>query len=415
MGKRLLERDDALASRDDVVGRAVTGVGGAVLVEASAGIGKTALLDAICSRAGDVVVLAARGIDLEQDFALGVVRRLFEPVLRRARPQERDRWLSGAAAGMGDVLAGSAARVVEEGAAFNALYWAVAAMAAEHPTMIVVDDVHWCDPESLRWIGFLVRRLEGLRLAVLLAARPEPATPESALLALQGDPAVQTVRLEPLSRAATGVLVRGSLAGADEAFAAACHEASGGNPFLLRELLSSVRERGIAPTSANVDRVASLASAGLQRAVLLRLARLGPAALAVARAAALLGSDSPVSLVAALSEMTLEEAGGAAQALQRIELFASGSRLTFRHPLLRGAVIAAMGEIAVAAGHARAACVLQERGAPAEEIAAHLLLCEPIGEAWAAEVLERAARDARARAARQDLRRVCLSGRWQSR
>ncbi|MEA2299971.1 MAG: hypothetical protein QOE44_506, partial [Solirubrobacteraceae bacterium] len=195
----MLERDDVLALIDGLVNRAAAGAGGAILVEASAGMGKTAVLDEVRSRAGAAGVMSARGVDLEREFPLGVARQLLEPALRRADPEDRDRWLAGTAIVPG-VLRGDGTGGVEEGAAFNALYWVLAAMTADRPMVLVVDDVHWCDPESLRWIGFVLRRLEGLRLAVVLASRPsEVAVPERAFSALREDRRVRTVVLDPLS------------------------------------------------------------------------------------------------------------------------------------------------------------------------------------------------------------------------
>jgi DNA-binding CsgD family transcriptional regulator len=394
----LLERDGVLASTEGLLSRAMEGAGGAILIHASAGMGKTALLEHVRRRAAGLSVLTGRGMDLERDFPLGVVRQLLEPALHRADRQQRERWLSGAAGVADAVLRGEGARPVEEATAFNALYWVVAAMSADTPVMLVVDDVHWCDLESLRWLGFVVRRLEHLRLAVLLATRPpEVAAPDRALTALQEDPHVGTVELQPLSAAATGMIVRAHLGEPDDAFVAACREATGGNPFLLGQLLAVAVERGLPPTAANA-RVASLTSAQLQREVLVRLTRLGEDALAVARATAVLGSDVPVSAVAAFADLPLPEAAAAAAVLQRAELFVVGRRLSFRHALLRAAVLAGLGEVVVGAAHQRAARVLSERDATAEEIAAHLLACEPVGEAWAADVLEQAAREALARA-----------------
>jgi DNA-binding CsgD family transcriptional regulator len=288
---------------------------------------------------------------------------------------------------------------VEEGAAFSALYWVLAAMTADRPMVLMVDDLHWCDPESLRWIGFVLRRLEGLRLAMVLASRPsEVAVPERAFATLREDRGVQTVVLEPLTGRAVWTIVRAEFGATDGAFVAACHDACGGNPFVLGELLSAVRESALAATAENVGRVASLASVGLQRAVLARLRSLGGDAVAVARAAALLGADAPVAQVAAVAELPPPAAVAAAEALQRVELLGPGARLSFRHPLLRAAVLAGLGEIATGAGHLRAARVLMTGHAPAEEVAAHLLGCDPVGEPWVAEVLARAARDALARA-----------------
>lgn len=394
----LLERDGVLASIEGVAARALCARGGAVLVEAPAGMGKTALLKEVRSRA-EVIVLAARGVDLEQEFPLGVVRQLLEPVLHRATQEQRDRWLSGSAAITEALLRGNAARAVEEGAAFNALYWALAAMTADSPLLVVVDDVHWCDVPSLRWIGFVLRRLESLRLGMVLAARPpDLAAPQRAYAVLHEDPHVETIALAPLAIPAITAIVRAELGPPDDTFVAACEEAGGGNPFLLGELLSAARERAVAPTTSNVDWVGSVASAGLQSAVLARLTALGGDAVAVARAMVVLGTGSAVSLVAAIAEIALDDAVAAAQTLQRADLLAAGGGLSFRHPLLRAAVRAGLSDVALSAGHLRAARVLQQRAAPAEQVAAHLMACERVGEVWACEVLEQAAARALARA-----------------
>ena len=397
MAVGLLERDEALALVAGLIERAVAGVGGALLVEASAGMGKTALLGEARARAYGTRVLAGRGSELERDFALGVVRQLLEPSLRCASRAERHRWLQGAAVAE-TVLRGDVAEGVEEGVAFNALYWVLAAMAADSPVLLVVDDVHWCDLETLRWIGFVVRRLEGVNLAVLLAARPpDLSPPQRALTALQEEPRVQRVALEPFTSEAAAVIVRDRFGAADDAFVVACHQASGGNPFLLRELLSVVGERGLAANSTTAGQVALLASEGLQRAVLARVVALGDDALAVARATALV-AEAAVPLVADLANLGPEDVAAAAQTLQRAELFATGRLLSFRHPLLRTAVLSGLGDVAVAAGHLRAARVLREHGASAEQIAAHLIACDVVGEVWAVDVLEEAARGALARA-----------------
>ena len=75
------------------------GDGGALLFQGAAGIGKTALLDAgaILASASDVAVLRAQGGEVERELSFGLVRELFEPLLRSATPSDRARWFSGAA------------------------------------------------------------------------------------------------------------------------------------------------------------------------------------------------------------------------------------------------------------------------------------------------------------------------------
>lgn len=96
----LLERDFELAQLADAISRACEGDGRFVMVEAAAGVGKTALLEATGARAAGhgMEVLRAAGSELERDLAYGGVRQLFEAPLARAPREDRARLLMGAAA-----------------------------------------------------------------------------------------------------------------------------------------------------------------------------------------------------------------------------------------------------------------------------------------------------------------------------
>ena len=96
----LLEREPALAVVRDTVAQAAAGTGGLVLIEGPAGIGKTAMLDAAAAVAtgSGVRVLRARASDLEQEFAFGVARQLFEGLLAHSDADEHATLLQGAAA-----------------------------------------------------------------------------------------------------------------------------------------------------------------------------------------------------------------------------------------------------------------------------------------------------------------------------
>src|SRR5262249_32720716 len=96
----LLERDDEVARIDSALSEACAGRGRLVVIEGPAGIGKTALMEAArgAAAASGMCVLRARGTELEREFAFGVVRQLFEPVLADASDSQRADLLDGGAA-----------------------------------------------------------------------------------------------------------------------------------------------------------------------------------------------------------------------------------------------------------------------------------------------------------------------------
>ena len=114
-------------------------------------------------------VLRARGAQLEQEFAFGVVRQLFEPALAARADAERGAVLQGAGgAGRRPARAPGATRRTPRRpadssfAVLHGLYWLCANLAAERPLCLVVDDAHWADTPSLRYLAFLLPRLEEL-------------------------------------------------------------------------------------------------------------------------------------------------------------------------------------------------------------------------------------------------------------
>jgi predicted ATPase len=209
----LLEREDELARLGRLTADAARGRGAAVVVEGPAGIGKTSLLEAEVRLAGAarLDVLTARGGELERDFAYGVVRQLLERHLGHASRQQRERWLEGAAALAGPVLGMTPEQHVGDdptGAALHGLYWLTANISAEAPLLLAVDDLHWVDSASLRFLAYLARRVGELPILLLAASRPpvESHAPEL-VAALGGDPSVCRVEPAPLSLTAVRDLV----------------------------------------------------------------------------------------------------------------------------------------------------------------------------------------------------------------
>ena len=169
--KGLLERERELAAIEELLRH-----GGAVLlVEGGMGIGKTSLLEAACGCAAGLghQVLRARGAELEGDFAFGVVRQLFERRLARAAATERGEVLAGPAA-VRPLLLGEPDQVAAYDTSFavlHGLYWLTANLADQQPLLMAVDDAHWADEPSLRWLAHLAPRLGELAVTLMVALR----------------------------------------------------------------------------------------------------------------------------------------------------------------------------------------------------------------------------------------------------
>jgi DNA-binding CsgD family transcriptional regulator len=410
-GGLLLERDRELERIRGCLERARQGHGGALVVEGPAGIGKSVLLAAgrdLAEREG-FRVLRARGAELEREFPFGVVRQLVEPVVAAASGQERAVLLDGppgvAARLLGLPGLGAGIPTITpvapdpSFAVLHGLYWLCANLAAERPLALVVDDAHWADGASLRFLAFLLPRLEELRAAVLLGARPAEAGESRELLAaLTTDPATEVVDVGPLTMRGVASLVGSGLGDEpDPAFAAACWKATGGMPFLVRTLVEALREEGIPPVAASAARVRNVATATLDRWAMLRLTRLGADAARLARAVAVL-ERAELDQAAGLAGLALADAAMAADLLVRAGVL-DEAPLCFAHPLLRGAVYRDLGVAERAGAHGRAARLLADAHASPARVAEHLLATVPTGDGWTVEQLRAAAREAASRGA----------------
>jgi DNA-binding CsgD family transcriptional regulator len=407
----LVERERELERIGACLARAQHGRGGVTVVEGPAGIGKTVLL-AAGRRAAEgrgFRVLRARGAELEREFAFGVVRQLVEAVVVRASEEERASLLAGPPGvaaqllnlpGAGARLDGTAPVVPDPSfAVLHGLYWLCANMAAERPLALVVDDVHWADRASLRYLMFLLPRLEELRIAVLLGARPAEAGEGRELLAsLTTDPGSDVIRVGPLTSRGVATLVAAGLEVApDPQFVQACAEATGGTPFLVHTLIDALHEGRILPIASSADKVQNVATATLDRWVMLRLVHLGPDAARLARAVAVL-ERAELDQAIQLAELDFPAGARAADLLVRAGLL-DATPLGFVHPLLRGAVYRDIGISDRPDVHGRAARLLAESQASPARVAEHLLATIPAARSWTVEQLRAAARDATKRGA----------------
>jgi DNA-binding CsgD family transcriptional regulator len=391
---QLLERDGELAA----IGR-VLGEGGVLAVEGGAGIGKTSLLDAACERAEDAgcEVLRARGSELEAAFAFGVVRQLFERRLADVKADERDELFAGPAAAAQPLLTGEPAEESGQDKSFavlHGLYWLAANLTSIWPLVIAVDDAHWADGPSLRWLAYLAPRVEGLALSLLVALRPaEPASAEAPLLALRLGATV--VRPNLLSGGAVGAIVRERLGGeTSEDLCADVTRASGGNPFYVQELLRAVELDGGPLAGLDPAELLARGGEGVAGQVAARVRRLDSRALGLAQALAVLGDGCELRHAARVAGLEIGPAVRLASGLVRLEVLAEDEPPRFLHPIVREAVEASLASDRRDSAHRAAAWLLHADGAPPGKVAAHLMHVRPSGDPWVLARLREAARAA---------------------
>jgi len=395
----LLEREGELAAVEAIIRR-----GGVLVVEGGAGIGKTSLLGAACewaARAGHDL-LRARGAELEAGFAFGVVRQLFERRVREAEPDLQKALFAGPAAAARPLLTGE----LSEGAAsdisfavLHGLYWLAVNLAATRPVIIAIDDAHWGDAPSLRWLAYLAPRVEGLRLTLLVALRAsEPASEGASLMAVRAQAIV--VRPSLLSERAAAKVVRELLgAEASDELCAAAWQKSGGNPFYLHELL---RGGQLSLANAGAGEVVAHGDVELVRQVAGRVRRVARSALPLAQALAVLGDGGELRHAAAVAGLEMDAAERLAASLVRVEILAEDNPPRFLHPVVREAVEASLASDRRDAAHRAAARLLHADGASPGMVAAHLVGVRPRGDAWVAARLREAARAAIVSGASQD-------------
>ncbi len=399
----LLERSEELARIESALAEARSGRGTFVVVEGPAGIGKTALLAAARTAAADggMRVLRSRGTELEREFAFGVVRQLFEPPLAEASELERAELLQAAAGVAAGFLGlpGAPATGVSPStgvdpsfAVLHGLYWLCANLTAQGPLCMIVDDAHWADAASLRYLAFLLTRLDELDAALVVATRPREAGTDAELLAtVTSDPSADLIRLPPLTSAAVARLVESRLAGVpDPVFVDACLRATRGTPFLMRVLVDALSEGGIAPTAEAARHVERIGARTVGRSIRLRLRRLPDRAGRLARALAIL-EQGDVLQAARLAGLEEAEAAEAAEVLTTAGILEPGRPLTFVHPIVRSGIYSELSGAERAQGHRRAARLLAEQAGEDERVAKHLLISEPAADPWVVERLVKTA------------------------
>ncbi len=398
--EELVERDAELAVVRERTEHIGTGTGAIILFEGAPGIGKTSLVAAAVdvARQHGLTVAKARGSELETEFAFGLARQLYEPLVE-AIPQERRGEVFSGAARLARPLvelsvAESPGARLEPEAALHGLYWLTVNLAATAPLMLAIDDLQWADPSSLRFVAYLANRIETVPALAVIATRGAAGAAHADVLdELAVNPLAVTLQPRALSHEGASQLVARTLGEPHPAFTARCHEVTKGNPLFLNELAATLAAAKVDAVAAQTFRIGELAANSVARSVGRRLRRLQPVASRVARVLAVLGDRTDLSTIAALAETESGDVAIGISALEQADVLEPGG-FTFVHPVVRAAVYEQIPSPERTRLHGKAAALLMEQQADDSEVAAHLRNTEPTTDPWRVEVLRRAARHA---------------------
>ncbi|MEU4806491.1 AAA family ATPase [Actinosynnema sp. NPDC023587] len=267
------------------------------------------------------------------------------------------------------------------------LHRRVLAESRSTPVLVVVDDLHWSDPESLTALAFLARRVAGLPVGLLVCRLPGGAAGDPVLLAelFRDLPAPARVELGALADAAADEVITATLPAAPPAVRADLRRWTGNNPNLLGEVLSVLVRWG-----ERLPEVSDAVPAGVSAWLLRQLG----ADLPVARALAVLPADPDPEALAALAELPVFAVGLALGRLVGLGLVRPG-RPAFRQPVVRAALLDAMPPAERVRLVLAGAGALRRAGADGRDLVAYLLASRVADHPAVGEPLVRVVRSAR--------------------
>ncbi|WP_045739821.1 ATP-binding protein [Actinoplanes rectilineatus] len=299
--------------------------GAAILLTGEAGAGKTTLVEAAAgiATAAGWAVLTCTGVESETQVGFAGLHELLHPVVDRADDLPapyRDTLLS--VFGLGPRTAPD--RLLLSTAVFTLL----ADLAARQPLLVVLDDAHWMDHPTINLIGYLANRVTGVPIVMLVTRRP--GEPE-ALPALGLD----EIRLDRLTDADARTLVRQRRPGLDDHLVERVVDEAEGNPLALVELSRDAADRGRRSPAAPAVRTSPRTR--LERGYAGQVAALSPQAQDVLLLAATNDEPALPELLAAARRLDLG-ADAVEESIGSGLITTSGTRVRFRHPLIRSVV-----------------------------------------------------------------------------
>jgi DNA-binding CsgD family transcriptional regulator len=404
-GPALVGRDRDLARVVGVVARPP----GLVVVEGEAGIGKSRIVAELAAHPdiGGRRMLVGACRRIREPFPLGPVLDALRdtgPVLARQRLSPVAGALRPLLPELAEQLPPPCEPLADSAAERHRVFRGLAdVLAALGSPVLVVEDGHWADEQTLDFLGYLAAH-QPAGLSVVVTFRAEEAGVD--LRAATARPASSVtydhLTLRPLDVHQTGLLAAAILQTdqyPSEEFATYLHERTSGVPFVLQELVALLLERGtlvLRPAGRwvrrNLDELE--VPTGVRDSVLERFSRLSADAQAVAEAAAVLHEPMPVPVLAATCRLPeIRALDALAEALQAGLLQEHGASVGYRHVLAVQAVYESIPLPRRQDLHGRAARAAQQlTPPPLGQIAHHLREAGDYG-AWACAA-ERAAAQA---------------------
>jgi DNA-binding CsgD family transcriptional regulator len=319
----LIGRERECAVLAGVLGRALAGGGGALVVRGEPGIGKTALLEHAADSAGELLLLRATGVQAEADLAFAGLYGLTRTVLNKLDelPAVQRDALAGA---LGLATSTNPDRLLVSAALLGLL----AAAADDQPVLCVIDDAQWLDQPSADALVFAARRLRAERLAMLFGAREGEAQRFEA----EG---LAELQVQPLDPESARKLASWQVGEATPAVRERLLAEAAGNPLALLELPSALSEDQLSGAEPLPEAIPL--TPRLQGVFRQRIERLPEPTRVALRIVAAEDTGNAATIMHAATRSGLP--ASVLDAAERADLIrVSGGRIEFRHPLVRSAL-----------------------------------------------------------------------------
>ena len=371
---QIWERDATVGTIERLLAEARQGLGRSLFIVGEAGLGKTTMLE----RASDLghglfQISVGRGDAAESTLPFGIIDQALRGLGFRGPAEANSRRRSPLQARAERLYA--ALEFLEERAT---------------PALMLLDDLHWADDDSLALLSYLCRRIGTVPVAVIGTLRPWPRSALDTVGSLTNDGDAIIDRLRPLSEAGAAEMLAARAGTITAPSARRAARLAAGNPLLLEEVAANIRRGRRLPES---DGDAAATEAGLLRA---RFTGASAEEMRYAQAAGILGSRFRPAIARAMAELPPAKGDRALEALSQGGVFKSDAPgwAQFTHPMLRQVVYDEIPPALRDRWHASAFRLLASAGADPSEAAEHAARAGVLGDPQAVTVLAQAGRTA---------------------